>query len=401
MKILVLCDRYPFPLTNGQNLRIFHYVRALRAKHSFDLVCYAGDPAPKAVRELFGSINTFPRPARRPSAGLRRLVDAFDVEQFLPDSEDTRQWLRECLGRQHYDLIWVSGWDMIVNLPVEVRVPVLADAVDDGVLEWWRRLRQARGVVGRLRAFKWLLMNARFERRYFGAAKAVLFVSELDAQVFRRVSPGTPSFVVRNGVDTEYFRPLGTPRQPEALVFEGNMSFEPNVEAAAYFVSKVLPLVRRTRRVKLTLVGARPAPEVEALAGPDVEVTGFVEDVRPYIDRAAVFVCPMLSGAGIKNKILQAWAMGIPVIGTTAATGGLEAKEGHNILLGDTPEAFAGAILRVLDDQALAHRLGLAGRQTALDHYAWTGKAQELEAVFERVARVATLVANLGCSTHA
>jgi glycosyltransferase involved in cell wall biosynthesis len=386
LKILVLCDRYPFPLTNGQNLRIFNYVRLLKARHHFDLVCYADVPAPPEVRGLFGQVQRFERPVPVRSSGMRRIVDAFDVEQFIPRSEAVRQALTQRLAGGHYDLVWVSGWDMIVNLPADQGVPVLADAVDDGVLEWWSKFRQSRGLVERSRMLKRVLMNARFERRYFGAAQGVLFVSELDAGVFRRIAPNSPTHVVHNGVDTDYFRPLGMAKHPDALVFEGNMGFAPNVEAALYLVREVLPLIRRRRPVKLALVGIRPAPEVQALAGEDVEVTGFVEDVRPYVDRAAVFLCPMLSGAGIKNKILQAWAMGVPVVGTRAATGGLAVREGDNMLLGDSPQALAAAVVRVLDDPALAKRLGEEGRRTAVERYTWAAKAAELEAVFERVA---------------
>lgn len=389
MKILVLCDRYPYPLTNGQNLRIFNYVRLLKETHSFDLLCYSDEPPPNEMAGLFGSIKTIPRPVAAAAAGARRLAESLDVSKFIPDSERAREEVARYTAAARFDLIWVSGWDMIVNIPEGNRVPVLADAVDDGVLEWWRNFRQARGAFNRLRQLKWVLMNARFERRYFGAAQGVLFVAELDASVFRRIAPRTPTYVVHNGVDTDYFLPSGAPRQPDALVFEGNMGFEPNVEAAVYFVREVLPLIRKQRPVRLTLVGIRPAPAVQALAGADVEVTGFVNDVRPYIDRAAVFVCPMLSGAGIKNKILQAWAMGIPVVGTSAATGGLAVREGVNMLLGDTAKALSEAVLQVLQDKRLAQEIGEAGRRTALERYTWKAKAKELEAVFEQVVATA------------
>lgn len=388
LNILVLCDRYPYPLTNGQNLRIYNYVRLLGAQHAFDLVCYADEPPPPEVQALFRRVTTFPRPAAARAQGLRRWTEALDVEKFIPASEAVRRDLAGRLAGGAYDLVWVSGWDMIVNVPLDGRVAVLADAVDDGVLEWWRKFRQSRGLVERARMLKRVAMNARFERRYFGAAQGVLFVSELDAAVFRRVARRADTYVVHNGVDTGYFRPLGAPRQPDTLVFEGNMGFAPNVEAAVYFVCEVMPLLRRARPVRLVLVGIRPAQQVQALAGPDVEVTGFVDDVRPYIDRAAVFVCPMLSGAGIKNKILQAWAMGVPVVGTPAATGGLAVEEGANMLLADTPQALADAVLRVLADPQLAQRLGEGGRRTALNRYTWDAKAKELQTVFERVAAV-------------
>ena len=381
MKILLLCDRFPYPLTNGQNLRIYHLVRQLGRRHAFDLLCYGDGDAPAEIRPLFARIEVFPRPPGVASTGVARWLDAFRVDSFIPASEPVRRHLGEACIARDYDVIWVSGWDMIVNLPQRFPVPVLADAVDDGVLEHWRRMRRTEGLFEKARALKWVAMNARFERRYFGAAQAALFVSELDASVFRRISPRTPTHVVHNGVDCEYFRPLATERRPLNLVFEGNMGFAPNVDAARYFVREVMPALRRARAVTLTLVGNNPAPEVRALACEDVEVTGFVDDVRPYIDRAAMFVCPMRIGAGIKNKILQAWAMGKAVVATRQAVGGLAYRDGQNILIADGTAALADGILRLLDDPDLSERIGAEGRRTVLASYTWDKKAAELEKV--------------------
>lgn len=386
MKILVLCDRPPYPLTNGQNLRIFHYVSQLKGRHAFDLICYGDGRLPIEVSPMFDWVSVAPRPPQLPATGLRRLLDAVDVERFILPGEEVRGVISGRLCTADYDLIWVSGWDMIVNLPKKCRVPVLADAVDDGVFEWWGKFRHARGAFERMRLFKRVVMNARFERRYFGSAQGVLFVADADARVFQRIAPKTPTYVVHNGVDIEYFRPLGGPQAGNSLVFEGNMGFAPNIEAAVFFVREVMPLIKKRHPVRLTLVGNRPSAEVMSLAGEDVEVTGFVEDIRPLIDRASVFVCPMLTGAGIKNKLLQAWAMAKPVVATAMSTGGLLADDGHNILIANKPEAIADAIIRLLRDPAIATRLGNAARQTVEKHYTWEAKSAELEKAFFAVS---------------
>jgi glycosyltransferase involved in cell wall biosynthesis len=351
-------------------------------------MCYADGPPPDELSELFGRFISVDRPERHELRGLDRVFRVIDPEQLAPSSEHLKAVLMDLLRSGGYDLVWVSGWDTIVNLPRPAPVRVLADAVDDGVLEWWRRFCQTRGLLPRARVARWLLLNIGFERRYFGAADGVLFVSELDASVFGRLCPKTPTFVVHNGVDVDFFRPLELPVEPDLLVFEGNMGFEPNVEAAVYFVRQVLPLILARRPVRLILVGSRPDPKVTALSSDHVVVTGFVDDVRPYVGRAAAFVCPMLSGAGIKNKILQAWAMGKAVVSTHAATGGLAAMDEHNILVADGAQPFADAVLRALSDASLRERLGANGRQTVLDRYTWTAKAAELEKVFEGVANV-------------
>jgi glycosyltransferase involved in cell wall biosynthesis len=134
------------------------------------------------------------------------------------------------------------------------------------------------------------------------------------------------------------------------------------------------------------LVGTDPTPEVRALACDAIEVTGYVDDVRPHLDRARVFVCPLRKGAGIKNKILQAWAMGKAVVATPQSVGGLEVQEGVNVLVRPFNRGFVEAIVALLNDPARAAALGEAGRRTVLDHYTWDLKAAELDRQLHDVA---------------
>lgn len=384
MKILVLCDRFPYPLENGQNLRIFHYVRELAARHTFDLVCYAepGAAVPEPIRPLFRSVWTFSRPAGVPSSGVARVFTAFRLDEFCLRSPDVAGFLALEGRTADWDLVWISGWDMVVNLPERFRCPVLMDAVDEGVLEHVRELKRARSPGAAARTLKRLVMNYRFERKYFRPADACLFVSEVDAGFFSKVSPGTPTFVVHNGVDTDYFKPEAPDEASRDVVFEGNMSFPPNADAAVYFATEVLPLVRaQVPEARFRIVGKNPAPEVAALACADVEVTGFVDDVRPYLDRAAVFVCPLRKGAGIKNKILQAWAMGKPVVATSKSTGGLAVREGQNILVRDDPRGIADAVVELLENADKRRSMAAAARATAESSYGWARQARALESV--------------------
>jgi glycosyltransferase involved in cell wall biosynthesis len=192
---------------------------------------------------------------------------------------------------------------------------------------------------------------------------------------------------VQNGVDVDYFKPSATTDRSNTIVFEGNMSFSPNEDAAEHLVRDIFPRVASEfPNSKVVLVGKDPSPRVRALAGPRVEVTGFVRDVRPYLDAAAVFACPMRKGAGIKNKVLQAWAMGKPVVATSKATGGLMAREGENILVRDDPGAFADALIQLIRDPARRAALSAAARDTALSGYTWDRQCRALEAVMERVS---------------
>lgn len=387
MKILVLCHRFPYPLDNGQNLRIFHYVRELRERHTFDLICYGESDPPSEIQPFFRSIRVFPTPQAVRASGLSRLWHMFRVDEFIPRSERVADFLALSDATADWDAVWISGWDMIVNIPKGFRRPILMDAVDDGVLEFTRELLRARSVGRSLQMLKWVWMNYRFERKYFGPADACLFVSERDAEVFARICPGTPTAVIHNGVDVDFFRPVNAHEKGEPiLVFEGNMSFPPNEDAAVYFATEILPLIQReVPAARFLVVGKNPTARVRALAGPNIHVTGLVDDVRPYLEEATVFVCPMRKGAGIKNKILQAWAMGKPVVATGKSTGGLFVREGENILVRDDPASFAGAVIGILGNRPKQRSMAAAARATAEERYRWGIKAIELERLVSRV----------------
>lgn len=382
MDVLVTCLNYPFPLENGENLRIFHYVRALQPRHNFDLVCRGSADVPPPLRKLFRHIIPVRGDVVLPQGGLfNRWAASFSVEQVFPAMPDLTAALKTCLETKAYDIVWSAG-DVLPRLPQESSVPVLGDIVDDLVLQYRRLLTSLRPGVRYLRVLKRLVLMRAAERRYFARADACLYVSEADAETFSKVSPGTPVHVIHNGVDESFFQPASAAVEPETVVFEGNMSFYPNVDAAEYFCSEILPLIHRQRPgVKFFLVGKNPAARVRALESNRVVVTGYVDDVRPYLSRATVFVSPTRVGAGIKNKILQAWSMAKPVVATPASTGGLLVRDRENILIADTPPKFADAVLGLLGNEQLRKEMGANGRKTVLDHYTWEAKARQLEAL--------------------
>ncbi|MCC7547525.1 MAG: glycosyltransferase [Burkholderiales bacterium] len=382
MDVLVTCLNYPYPLENGENLRIFHYVRALRARHTFDLVCRGSDEVPPPLRDLFRHVVPVLGEMVLPRGGvLRRLAASFSVDQTFPAIPDLTSALAICLDTRRYDLIWSAG-DVLPRLPQQNSVPVLGDIVDDLVLQYRRLLASLHPGIRYLRVLKRLQLMKSVERRYFGRADACLYVSEADARSFASVCPDTPVHVIHNGVDETFFRPEGVAVESETLVFEGNMSFYPNVDAAEYFCTEILPLVHAVKpAVKFILVGKNPSSRVRALASDHVAVTGFVDDIRPYLSRAAVFVSPTRVGAGIKNKILQAWSMGKAVVATPASTGGLRVRDRQNLIIADSPRSFADAVLELLEDENLREGMGASGRQTVLDHYTWNAKALEMEAL--------------------
>jgi glycosyltransferase involved in cell wall biosynthesis len=166
-----------------------------------------------------------------------------------------------------------------------------------------------------------------------------------------------------------------------SLVFEGNMSFGPSVDAIAYFCREVFPIITsRIPEIRLSIVGRDPTEDVRRLQSERVVVTGKVDDVRPYLDRASVFICPMRKGAGIKNKLLQAWSMAKAVVATSVATGGLAAVHEENVLIADDSQSFANEIIRILQSPQMRKTIGINGRHTVVRYYTWERQVQQLEA---------------------
>jgi len=228
---------------------------------------------------------------------------------------------------------------------------------------------------------KRLLVTYLFEKKYFSRVKWCSVVTEADALFLRRICSRANVVTIPNGVDCEYFRPLGSREVYPSLIFEGNMSFGPSVDAICYFHSEVLPKIKsQIPETKLWIVGKDPTKEIQNLEAKDVTVTGYVEDVRPYLDRASVFVCPMRKGAGIKNKILQAWAMGKAVVCTSIALAGLHANPEENVIVADNSDHFAAQVVRLLKDESLRKAVGERAKRTVRDRYSWRQQAELLEA---------------------
>jgi sugar transferase (PEP-CTERM/EpsH1 system associated) len=186
-----------------------------------------------------------------------------------------------------------------------------------------------------------------------------------------------------NGVDADYFAPDATEWDPDTLTFVGRMDYYPNQECMFDFCRTVFPLIRARRpAAKLLIVGADPIPAVRALGKIDgVTVTGSVPDVRPYLRRSAAMVAPLHIARGTQNKILEAMAMGVPVVTSSKAAGGVDATVAEHFLVADKPNEIAEACLRLMTDPAERRRLSEAGRARMLTHHAWDRSMQRLDGI--------------------
>jgi glycosyltransferase involved in cell wall biosynthesis len=231
-------------------------------------------------------------------------------------------------------------------------------------------------------------LAASVERRAMDRFDVVTTVADADAARLRALLPAARVDVVPNGVDAARFRPdPHVTATPSSLVFVGAMAYPPNVAAMRFFTDEVLPIVRRSRPdARLTIVGRDPAPMVRAMASEAVEVTGEVDDVRPYLAAAGIFVAPMVSGSGIKNKVLEAMAMARPVVATSLAVEGLPVRNGENVLVADGPAGLADAIERLIVDAKERARIGDGGRELVERAYTWDACAARYEGIYQELA---------------
>ncbi len=389
MKILLLCDRVPDGPGDGLLLRVLALAQELVGRHSLDLLCLQRPGQPLNVAPgLFQRVWAAPALPPPAATGWWAPLTGWGPEALYSPSPRVAALFAQDIDPADYDVIWDAGAVLFAQLPARWDgVPVVADLVDDMVLTFRRAARAEPGLLGKLRMLKYAHVFGRFQRDTLRRAARCVVVGEEDAASFARVSPQVPVSVVANGVDTAFFAPDGTAVVPGRLVFEGTMAFPPNAQAARHLVQDIMPLVwARRPEVSLALVGRNPPPEVQALAGPRVQVTGSVPDVRQHVREAEVFVCPLVSGAGIKNKLLQAWAMARPVVATSASTGGLGASDGVDLLVRDGAPAFAEGVLALLDDPARAARLAAQGRRAAVERFAWPTMARSFEALLAEAA---------------
>lgn len=372
-------------LRTGHGLRVHHMLRRLAVRHRITLVHWSEDRDRSNEAGEVASMRVVPceGPSLAQASGLRRLARAFSLRHPYPSSIPMRETVRMLVASGGFDVV-LAFHPALLDLAAEVRgLPVVADFVDEPVLGALRQLRAAGGGLALARLARFAVAAARYERLHCRNVSTCVVVGEDDARWLRRVVSGAVVRVVPNGVDSDYFRPAGTATEPYLLVFTGRMDFPPNIAAVLHFHRRILPRIRRRcPQVRWAVVGAEPVPEVRSLqADPSVTVTGFVEDVRPHLESAAVVVSPLVTGSGIKTKVLEAWAMSRPVVATPLGCTGLRAHDGENLRIAGHPEEFAARVLELFQDPSEAAELGRAGRLTVLRHYDWDSQANRLEGI--------------------
>ncbi|MBZ0298713.1 MAG: glycosyltransferase [Anaerolineae bacterium] len=326
--------------------------------------------------------------------GLAALPGTMPIQAAYSRSPEFARVAHDLLQRETFDVAHVEHLRGAVLAEALGDLPVVFDSVDSIALLFEKVLRDAPGLKSRLIAALDLARTRRFEGQLTDRFQAVAVTSEADRQAL--IASGSAAdhiLVVRNGVDLDYFQPLAVARDPQTLVFTGKMSYHANVAAAQDLVEKIMPLVWAEQpATHLQIVGKDPAPVIRVLGEhPNITVTGFVPDMRPYLAGAAVAVSTVRYGVGIQNKVLEAMAMATPVVCSPQACSALSVRDGDDVLIGDTPEHVARHILDLLASSEQRDRLGSAGRHYVEQQHSWDRAATLLEGLYAQPAPIQSL----------
>lgn len=386
--VLYLVHRIPYPPNKGDKVRSFNILRQLALTHRVYLGTFVDHPDDvKHVERLrewcveTHVVRLDPRRAR--VASLRGLISGEALS--LPYYRDATlaRWTRDVVRRENIRHAVAFSGPMAQYLDLPELDTRIIDFCDLDSAKWTQYAAQRRWPMSWLyrREGECLLS---FERCAARTAAVSTFVTEAEAGLFKCAAPEVADRVVavQNGVNAEYFSPERSfddpyPEGGPTILFTGAMDYWPNVDAVSWFVAEILPRIRTTYPdVRFFIVGMNPAPEVEALAGDGVIVTGTVPDVRPWLAHADVVAAPLRVARGIQNKVLEAMAMGRPVVVSTQSATGLAGQDRRDFLTASDAEQFAAAIGGLLANPASCSAFGARARECVVNHYSWQAHLQ-------------------------
>lgn len=385
MRLLYVIPRFPYPPLRGDQNVPYHRLRLLGSRHEISVLgFYENEAQLEHISELerhCERVELVRLPARRSVANMlaHGPVSRLPFQVLYYRSRAFSARLDRLLAEGHFDV--VNGFMLRVAPYLDrVAVPTVLDVMDSMQLRFERYVQIERGPK-RWAYAEELRRVRRLERAAAARYDRLVVVAEQDRPFF----PGENVSVIPLGVDTDEFFP-GREARPGRLIFSGNMGYAPNVAAVRWFVEYCLPLVRaQLPETELVIAGARPSPEVRALAGPGVTVTGFVDSIADALRASSIAVTPMQSGSGMQNKILEAMACGVPVVTTRLGLGSIEARP-DEVVLAESPADTAAAVVELLRDPARARELGRRGRERVLASYSWERNARSAEELYEALA---------------
>ncbi len=394
MRILYLSSWFPFPPTNGSELRIIALLRGLAKQHEVTLISFQRRPLSednlRNAREFLEDVHLVPWREFDPTS-VRARLGFFDIRpRSVVDkySIEMAHTIRQQISTGRFDVVVVSELDLAAYHAEFAGIPALIDDIELGAL------RRADGVKGNAQhllrhRLMWAKQRA-YVRRLLPRFTACTVVSEQERALLREIDPNYDAVeLIPNCIYSTDYSAVRAIKEPDTLIFTGAFTYNANYEAMVWFLQEVFPLVRqKVPDVQLIITGdhaGKPLPTTE-----NITLTGFIDDVKTAVARAAVSIVPILQGGGTRLKILEAMALRTPVISTTKGAEGLAATNGEHLLLADTPEEFAAATTTLLADPDRRQTVANKAHHLVLNHYDWNVIMPRFLALVDRVANATT-----------
>ncbi|OFW57287.1 MAG: hypothetical protein A2Y75_07605 [Candidatus Solincola sediminis] len=392
MNILFICKTLPHERVIGGPVIIFNRIRLLSNRHNVSLLCFATEDEERfsgSVSRYCRDFKTVPPPV--PSRGIRKAWNFFfspvPIYFLYGYSLEIYEALRAMLEKNTYDVV-ISEYSMVAQYlyhnPDLAGIKRIMSVHECYYLARKKAFKVQKFSREGLSALLNLKGLKKFEFDIYADADKLLVLTPEGKRELLDIRPDLDIAVVPHGVDCEYFAACSEPSREQAVMFLGNYPHDPNRDAVVYFVKKIWPEVRKEiPDARFYVVGKDPTSEIRDMAEEDssIIVTGRVDDVRPYFERSKIFVNPVRIGGGFRGKLLEAMAMGLPIVTTSLGAEGVNAESGRDMIVADEPSDFAAAVVRLLKDRRLSQGLGRRARSLAEDLFSWQRGVDELEKV--------------------
>lgn len=402
-EILFLCHRIPFPPDRGDKIRSHHLLKALVALAPVHVATFFDDEQDRLSEPELAALAASHCLVRRakslPVAGIEALATGKPISLTAFRDRRLERYVRTVIARHDISTIVLFSGQMGQYVPEDFRGRLVSDLVDVDSAKFdayaarsawprsWIERREAR------------LLRAE-EARIVGTSRATLLVSEAEAELLRsRLPAGSPVARVRgmgNGIDSDAFDPAGVAPEPRMLemgwprlIFTGQMDYAPNVEAVLRAIDRIMPQVRAAYpQATLHVVGRNPVSALQARHGRDgIAVWGRVDDIRPWLAAADIALVPLEIARGVQNKVLEAMAMRLPVVLSSGAATGIDARGGRDFLVADSDADLADAVIALARDAAQAGEMGTAARDWIVAHASWQAALADLPELVGLVPR--------------
>jgi glycosyltransferase involved in cell wall biosynthesis len=393
MKILYISPWFPYPPVNGSKIRIFNLLKALAKKHEIILLAFirpgevvdseglsglcrqvetvfTRDFQPRTIKSFAGYFS--PKP--------RHMVDTFNREMKDKVAEKYQEF--------QPDHVVFSQFGTVMYRPKNSEIPCCLEELEVSVL-----LDQVAQPSKMLRRFRTGLMWRKSSSYIKQSVPNFTFcttVSEAEERKIKELVPHyDPLYVIPNGVDINYFKPVTLDVQPNSLIYTGSLTYSANFDAIEFFLSEIFPIVRaHVPETRLRITGSYQNVPLKRLNLDDhIELTGYKPDIRPLMASTSLCIVPLRIGGGTRLKILEAMSMGIPVISTSKGAEGLAVTPGKDIIIADNPDNFATKIIQLFNDTNFRTRLSINGRKLVESSYAWETIGQEFNSLIEKTSR--------------